>query len=285
MRSLLYAGRISEAVTHGEALLQEAGDDRSLEGFEVRHLLAVNLAIVGCWPGAVARFQREIQRTREDQQLGLLGYTCAEYGGLCSVLGDAQVALDHTQQGAEIAEKLGNTLTRVSAYIYLAHAYQRVRSYPEAVTALERARSIVQESHTCLEYEPLIVSVLARAYVDSGDPGPALRAAEEAVTLVRQRGVRLHEPDAHFALAYVLLRARGLESRSAIEAALGDALRASREMGLRLWEPLIFLERAELARLGDDETTRQRELREAHRLFLEIGAPIRADEVAKELTA
>jgi hypothetical protein len=40
---------------------------------------------------------------------------------------------------------------------------------------------------------------------------------------------------------------------------------------------------AELARLSSDEITRQRELREAHRLFTEIGAPIRAAEVAKEL--
>jgi hypothetical protein len=32
-----------------------------------------------------------------------------------------------------------------------------------------------------------------------------------------------------------------------------------------------------------DETTRQRELREAQRLFTEMGAPIRAAEVTKEL--
>src|SRR5262245_60299468 len=41
--------------------------------------------------------------------------------------------------------------------------------------------------------------------------------------------------------------------------------------------------RAELAKLTCDESTRERELREAHRLFLEIGAPIRAAEVAKQL--
>jgi len=35
--------------------------------------------------------------------------------------------------------------------------------------------------------------------------------------------------------------------------------------------------------LTGDEATRQRELREAHRLFLEIGAPIRAEQVAREL--
>jgi len=41
--------------------------------------------------------------------------------------------------------------------------------------------------------------------------------------------------------------------------------------------------RAELARLTGDESARERELREAHRLFTEIGAPIRAAEVAKKI--
>jgi len=39
----------------------------------------------------------------------------------------------------------------------------------------------------------------------------------------------------------------------------------------------------ELARLTGDEATRERELREAHRLFTEIGEPIRAADVAKNL--
>jgi hypothetical protein len=42
------------------------------------------------------------------------------------------------------------------------------------------------------------------------------------------------------------------------------------------YKPFLRIERAELARLAHDEATRQRELREAHRLFREIGAPIRA---------
>jgi hypothetical protein len=37
------------------------------------------------------------------------------------------------------------------------------------------------------------------------------------------------------------------------------------------------------ARLSGGEAAREPELREAHRLFLEIGAPIRAEQVAKEL--
>jgi hypothetical protein len=45
------------------------------------------------------------------------------------------------------------------------------------------------------------------------------------------------------------------------------------------------VERAALARLTGDEAGRERELRAAQRLFLAIGAPIRAAEVAKELEA
>jgi hypothetical protein len=52
-----------------------------------------------------------------------------------------------------------------------------------------------------------------------------------------------------------------------------------------LFDPFICLVRAELARLAGDETTRQCELREAHRLFTEMGAPIRAAEVLKEIGA
>jgi hypothetical protein len=45
----------------------------------------------------------------------------------------------------------------------------------------------------------------------------------------------------------------------------------------------VYLERAELARLAGDEAARQRELFEAHRLFTEMGATIRAAELATEL--
>ena len=55
--------------------------------------------------------------------------------------------------------------------------------------------------------------------------------------------------------------------------------------GAKSYEPFLHVEHAELARLIGDEPSRQRELRDAHRLFIEIGAPIRAEQVAKELGA
>jgi hypothetical protein len=49
--------------------------------------------------------------------------------------------------------------------------------------------------------------------------------------------------------------------------------------GAKSYEPFLHVERAELARLNGDESSLERELCEAHRLFLEIGAPIRAAQV------
>jgi hypothetical protein len=76
---------------------------------------------------------------------------------------------------------------------------------------------------------------------------------------------------------------QGVQAASEIEAALAEADAWLEMSGAKSYAPFLHVERAELARLTGDEATRQRELREAHRLFLEIGAPIRAEQVAKEL--
>ncbi len=82
-----------------------------------------------------------------------------------------------------------------------------------------------------------------------------------------------------------LRETQGLQATREIEAALAEADAWLEMSGAKSYEPFLHVERAELARLNGDDTTRQRELREAHRLFLEIGAPIRAEQVAKELGA
>jgi hypothetical protein len=123
---------------------------------------------------------------------------------------------------------------------------------------------------------------LAEAYAYSGEPDRALRTAEEAVAGALRRTPGM-QPFAQFALARVLLRTKGLASRAAIEAALEETSRLVQEREFKVFGPFVCLERAELARLSGDDDTRRRELREAHRLFTEIDAPIRAAEVAKEL--
>jgi hypothetical protein len=51
-------------------------------------------------------------------------------------------------------------------------------------------------------------------------------------------------PFAELALARVLLRTKGLVSRDAIEAALEEVSRLTRQMEFRLFDPFVCLERA-----------------------------------------
>ena len=55
------------------------------------------------------------------------------------------------------------------------------------------------------------------------------------------------------------------------------------QTGAKAIEPLVHVELAELARQSGDEEGHQRELREAHRLFTEIGASGHAERLAGEL--
>ena len=81
----------------------------------------------------------------------------------------------------------------------------------------------------------------------------------------------------------LFVKTRGLEAVREIQAALAEAAAWIERSGAKSYDPFLLLERAELARLTGDDTTRQHELREAHRLFVEIGATARAEQVAREI--
>jgi len=75
----------------------------------------------------------------------------------------------------------------------------------------------------------------------------------------------------------------GVKATKEIEAALAESEQWLEMSGAKGYQPFLHVERAAVARLTSDEPTRERELREAHRLFTNIGAPIRAAEVGKKL--
>ncbi len=81
-----------------------------------------------------------------------------------------------------------------------------------------------------------------------------------------------------------LLENLGLEgSGSGLVDQLARALELVDKTGARGVEPQILEQRAELARLLGDESGYQSDLREAHRLFVEMGATGHARRVAAQL--
>jgi hypothetical protein len=126
---------------------------------------------------------------------------------------------------------------------------------------------------------------MADAHLGLGDRSRALTLAEEAIAVCRRGGARLWEFSAQLTRIHALRELHGVQATREIEATLAEAEAWLEMSGAKSYEPFLHVERAELARLNGDEAARQRELREAQRLFLEIGAPIRAAAAAKELGA
>ena len=107
--------------------------------------------------------------------------------------------------------------------------------------------------------------------------------AQEGLARARALGHVPGEIHAHLAVARVLLGSAGTAARAEIARALARALELSRETGAKAYEPMIHVELAELARQSGDQEGHARELREAHRLFSEIGASGHAERLAGEL--
>jgi hypothetical protein len=116
----------------------------------------------------------------------------------------------------------------------------------------------------------LVLADLAQAVATLGDFGRARVLADEAVSTAQQRRIGKVHP--LLARAHVQRLSDGAQAAAAIEADLQQAMAEVEQTEARAYAPLIHVERAELARLLGDEATYQRELREAHRLFTEMGA-------------
>ena len=144
----------------------------------------------------------------------------------------------------------------------------------------ERRLTIGRERRLSV-FEGGVLAVMAVAHLGLGDRSKALELAEDGTPLPTVR--RLWEFSALLTRMRALREIQGVQATRDIEAALAEADAWLEMSGAKSYEPFLHVERAELARLTGDDATRQRELREAHRLFMEIGAPIRAAEVAKEL--
>ena len=117
----------------------------------------------------------------------------------------------------------------------------------------------------------------------AGERARALVA--EGLEIAQTRGHRSGETHTSLALARVLLGSAGTAARAEVEAVLARALELVRETGAKAFEPLVHVELAELARQSGDAEGRERALREAHRLFTEIGATGHAERLARELSA
>jgi tetratricopeptide (TPR) repeat protein len=197
--------------------------------------------------------------------------------------GEPEAALGHAQQGLEIAERIGSWFSRAWAWLWLGLAEQMRGEWQRAIDALERSAAITSEGRTGVEAVAWRLALLGESYLGLGDPERARSLVAEGVEIARAQVHTTNETWANLALARVLLGSAGAAARAEIEAALARSLELARETGAKAFEPLVHVELAELARLSGEAEECQRELREAHRLFTEIGATGHMERLAGEL--
>jgi hypothetical protein len=187
--------------------------------------------------------------------------------------GDFPLALQHAHRLVEMAEDLGLPYWVKGAYLSLATNHQLAGDPRAALRAADKA-----EEYPSLDTMP--GGTYAEALYELGQHERALEMAAEATALDRLVYPVLSPT---LALARLLMRSGGTSRAAEVQRILADLESRATARGSIAFLPFIARERAELARLLGDDTARERELREAHRLFVEMEATGHAERVAAEL--
>jgi hypothetical protein len=132
--------------------------------------------------------------------------------------------------------------------------------------------------------EAQVLAWLAEAELGRGEIERASALAREAIASAQARPPQF-EIDVWLAHARIQLRASGAGARADVEEALARAEALIRRTQAAALAPPLQLARAELARSLGDASGAQRHLREAQRLYAEMGAAGHAERLSRELAA
>jgi tetratricopeptide (TPR) repeat protein len=291
VRALLWLARWDELLEVADQGLQVARGDPSL-GAEVVGIspylwLILHRAAVLGFRGhpveAIEEFESAIRLAQRVGDLEMVPILCLQAIDMCQFLGDGEKAMNLARVSQATVERVDMPLYRVWNCCSIGVANAMNGEWSHAIDAFEEARSISAEAQVGGENGGFVLQLLSEARLNSGDGRRALEEAEHALDFARTHRQIVPLPWIHHRHGRVLLRTLGVAARERAEEALQEAEAMTRSWGFQAFDPLILLERAELARLLGDDTTWERGLHEAHRLFTEMGATGHAERVAREL--
>jgi tetratricopeptide (TPR) repeat protein len=222
--------------------------------------------------------RRALARARERSDDELLVWSLSVAQELANLRGELGRVLDCARQAVEAAERCGSQALLSYAYHFLGLAHCFREEWEAAIPSLERAWAIARKTGTNIILMPAGRTRQAAAHLALGDRDQALALAREAVATP---GSVMSRITATIGLAQVILAHDGEcdpdEARRLLDGAL-DAIAAS---GFAAEEPHARVVRAQLAERAGDPAAREHELREAHRLWSEMGAAAHAERWAR----
>jgi adenylate cyclase len=287
--ALLLAGKLGEALEVTERALENCKGDMQLGASLVLTSPLAGLVIFRtmllCFTGRLEEAEQAQDRmlaiAREVNRYEALCLALSVAPYLAWARGGQSSAVEQARQALALSENLESPFFRHAALQSVGLSYLLEGQVPEALQALRRARDVAAASGTGLDVEGWALAVLAQAELAAGEVQQGLGTARASVASTRRHGTRLYEIDAQLALARARLRVGGAGAE--VEDALDRAQELIDECGARLYVPFLCVQRAALAQARGDELARRRELEEARRRFVEIGAPARVAWIAKQL--
>jgi tetratricopeptide (TPR) repeat protein len=230
-----------------------------------------------------ALVERGVNMCREFGDIETVGWGHMWFFWISYYAGETETGLTHAKEALDIADRIGDSFSRIWAWTFFGVAELSQERWEEAIEALERSLALSKEHRTSVEGTSLRLFWLAEAYLGLGKAGLAGELVREGLEISHAGGLVADEAWGHMIQARVLLAPAGEAAAEEIEEALTRSSELGRGIEFGALVPLVHAELAELARLRGDEDERERELREAHHLFAEIGATGHAERLAGEL--
>jgi tetratricopeptide (TPR) repeat protein len=281
---------LQAALGWDDELLEMVGDDTEIGlqtlGYSIK-ILALGLrGVIKAQLGMLEEGRREVeQAVRLGRDRGHWEPTSWALTELCwidELTGEFGDTLGRAQQALEYADRVQSPYTQNVAHQTMGLAHLLRGEPREALEFLERAHEFRRERRTGLGAGPADMAVLAAANLAIGNTARARTLVEEALAFARRGGAWLRGARVHLVRAQTLRESEGRAARDEIEATLARADALIHEKGARAWTPFVCEERARLAQFLGDAAAEQH-LREAHRLFTEMGATGHAERLATEL--
>jgi class 3 adenylate cyclase/tetratricopeptide (TPR) repeat protein len=289
--ALSVAGRFKDAITVCNLVLDvDKGEPESAgSGFDVFTYLRLRRGqlwgIIGRLDRAKTELDQGLDLARARSEPELVSWAQGWRAQLAFHRGDPDEALVAAQESLELAEKLDLPAHRVSARRALGAAHFLRGEWAQGAEAFEGSVIGPADRSILAVDEGARLAYLAVALCEMGEVEGAKSKAQEAILLCQKQGTKYEELLGWLALGWVLVRGEKGRAKAEFDRVVGHASELARETSAEIVRPLLCFERAELARLNGDAESRERELREAHRLLVGMGATGHAERIGRLLDA
>jgi tetratricopeptide (TPR) repeat protein len=241
------------------------------------------LAILGRFDELGQALRRAIELAREHEALEILSWGLGLRAAYGDWIGEATNAVASARQGAEIAERVGHPFFLSVVLSWLGNALRLEQRHEEALEVYEKTLGLMDTKRVAIQWRPVVFSGQALANSKLGKHDKAIAQARSALDESLTEGNRYGEGVARLTLARVLLATGDPELHDEIEETVERAEALCEQTAMRVNLPSLLEVRAALAERQGDPQDARRTLREAHRLYTEMGATGHAMRLAREL--